>query len=194
MGDSDREALLHQCIKLTTWREAAFVMVYSEEGFFACYLDDVIRARGNISDIRRKIPLDNFLSGQFMECHIGDLELRYSPPNRMLLWRSHDDEKIATKFSVRHRVRLKIQPPNNKTEDAYDRMIDPADIHKFRMMVDAEDMLGIGIERSPKLIRKVMRELSKTYHPDLFRTLRPDLRELVEMRMKEMNQAKDRLS
>lgn len=193
IADTDRERLLEQCVKLSTWRESAFVMLYSPDGFAALSIDDVIRHRGNISAIKKRLPLEELLGSQFLQCDIGDFSLKYQANSSTLFWRAMNDEMVSAKFSVKHRVKFDLEPPQGRAELTADRTIDPSEIHKYRLKADDEDILGVGIERSNKILSKAAKQLARVYHPDLFPNFRPDLRELVQARMQEVNIARGRL-
>jgi hypothetical protein len=63
--------LLFQCAKLSTWREAAFVLNFSPEEFEAVTLDQVFRSAGRKERELHGKPLDDFISDDFLPCRIG---------------------------------------------------------------------------------------------------------------------------
>src|SRR5437660_420339 len=58
--------LLEQSIKLSNWREAAFVLNYLPNQIEAYLLDDVVKSRGVKSEDVGSMPLADFLSRNFL--------------------------------------------------------------------------------------------------------------------------------
>jgi hypothetical protein len=185
-GEGGR-GLLEQCIKLTTWREAAFVLVFSESAITAVSLDEAIRRRGTTGVDTGK-SLDLYLGTDFLDCEIGDNELHYDARKRRLIWRSMNGEIVATQFSVGHRISFKVQAPIRDV----DRMITPEEIYQFRMQVSDDDLLGIRSNLDPTTVKNAQRQLLATYHPDGFSELDEDMRQIITRRMQETNVAVER--
>jgi len=106
--------LLSQCIKLSTWREAAFVLNYTPQSFDAFALDDVIRSRGKKeANIGSKL-LSQVLGHDFPDCVIGDTDLFYDATAKKLIWRAAKGEIVSTSFTVGHRVRVEVTTPHHE--------------------------------------------------------------------------------
>ncbi len=105
---SSDPSLLSQCIKLSTWREAAFVLNYTPDGFLAYSIDEVIRTRGVKRRQPSATPFAEYLGGQFLDCLVGNTNLHYDPRKRKLIWRTMNNEVVATRFSLGHRFAVKV--------------------------------------------------------------------------------------
>ena len=184
--------LVEQCIKMTTWREAAFVINYTPREFQAYTIDSVISSKG--SKKKRKIetiPLADFLSNDFLNCHVGDINLKYNAKKRQLIWKALNGEIVAVNFTLGKRFRINIDAPNiNK--DRYqriDQVISTDMIHKYRMYVSEEEMLLGSSSSVIDNIRKIRNRLALTYHPDHFNLENQFLKDLLNERMKEFNKS-----
>ena len=160
ISETGKERLLEQCLKLSTWRESAFVMVYAPDGFFALSIDDVIQSRGDISSVRRRIPLEVMLGDQFLDCDVGDFSLRYEAKKHTLLWQAMNEEIVGTRFSVKHRLRLNLEVLQ-EAGIAADKMIDPKTVFRYRLKADDEDLLGVGMDRKPGSLTRPPSNLRK---------------------------------
>lgn len=190
-GEGGRD-LLEQSIKLSTWREAATVVSYSQAGYRAVPLDDIIAGRGSLSHQAGE-PLADFLAGRFLDCRVGDTDLMYDARRRRLIWRSMTGEVVATQFAIGQRIAVLVEAP--RTGDAFpgiDRELDPAAVHQHRMMNDDRAILGLGANVTEAMIASIRRKLSRAYHPDQFSNLTQDLQDLATKRMQEFNAAADR--
>lgn len=108
-------ALFEQCIKLSTWREAAFVLNYAPLDYETFSIDEVVKAKGSHNEVAERISLPSFLSRHFLECLIGDTDLKYDAKSRRLIWRTSKGEMVETQFLVRHRLSINIKPPKRFT-------------------------------------------------------------------------------
>lgn len=192
MGDAGGKALLEQCIKLSTWREAAFVLAYSPLIFQAATIDDCIEHRGGRQSFASTRPAANFLGEDFLNCEVGDDELYYDSTHRRLIWRADSGERVAVRFSVRHRLRINVKaPPRKDATPDFDREIKPDEIPKYRMKATSEEILAIGT--TPKTfslsLKDTQRRLALAYHPDHFSNLGSFFRDLLNRRMQEVNDA-----
>jgi hypothetical protein len=139
-GEGGRK-LVKQCAKLSTWREAAFVLSFGEDAFTAISLDEVLSKRGSTKI--HGIPLADYLAGPFVNCDVGDTDLHYRPREQRLVWRAMTGHTVAVKFVVKHRFRLKVVAPDADSAVAgIDKEINPAQIHNFRMEASDEDILA----------------------------------------------------
>lgn len=186
-------SLVAQCIKLSTWREAAFVLNYTSTAFEAFSVDEVLRARGakpQDSDARQ---LGDFLAGDFLECLIGDMDLLYDPKARKLIWRAMSGEIVGTVFEVKHRMRVTVKAPASSGHDRAYKTISNSEIHDYRMEAGDEDILSLGSVHSVKELKAARNGLALAYHPDKFNAVDELLRQILTRRMQEANQAYDRV-
>lgn len=187
--------LVKQVIKLTTWREAAFVLNFTPTEFEAIDLDSIISSRGKNGKNIGIIPLDKFIGENFLDCIVGDVDLRYDALSRKLVWRSNSGKIVATKFSVPHKIAIKIKAPNrnygNKLK--YDKEIKNEEIHNYRMESSEEEILSIGSNYSKTDVRKARAAKALIYHSDLLNLEDYRLNDLIKRRMQEINRAHDLL-
>lgn len=190
--DSD-QSLVSQCIKLSTWREAAFVLNYTPNSFEAFSIDEVLRSRGTRSQISVSNQLRDFLAGDFLECLVGDTDLSYNPKARKLVWRAISGEIVATVFEVKHRLRVNISAPTTSDHDHVDRHIPNSEIHKYRMEARDEELLSLDSGYSEKELKSARKKMALAYHPDQFNEGDEHLRQLLNRRMQEINDAYERV-
>ncbi len=190
--NSDRE-LVAQCIKLSTWREAAFVLNYTSEAFEAFSLDEVLKLRGVRPSPSHAKSLANFLAEDFLDCLVGDTDLSYEPRARRLVWRAVSGEIVATVFSVKHRIRVNIKPPQSSGHDQVDRQIPNSEIYNYRMEARDEEILSLESEHSIKELKTARNDLALSYHPDRYNEIDDLLRHILNRRMQEINQAYERV-
>jgi hypothetical protein len=189
--NSDRD-LLEECIKLSTWREAAFVLNYTPDNYEAFSIDEVLRTRGRRSLTRDGTSLSTFLSGDFLDCLIGDMELRYDAKARKLIWRAVSGELVETKFTIPHRFAIKITPPKRyRTQPSRYREIPNADVHNYRMWANEEDVLSLKIDHSEKDLNRARKQLAQIYHPDNYSDLDSLYQEIMTKRMQRINESHD---
>jgi hypothetical protein len=187
------KALFEQCIKLSTWREAAVVVEYSQSKVTTISRDDVVASRGNVRDTHRE-TLAHTLGKRFIECEIGDTELSYDATRAQLVWRATSGEVVGTRFRIAHRFRVNIEPPRRDPGGkGVDRVIDSSEIHKFRMAVSDEDILGVEASSSMEELKASQKRMARAYHPDRLLSDNTFLRDLLNSRMQEANTAATRI-
>ena len=185
--------LVAQCIKLSTWREAAFVMNYTQTAFEAFSLDDVLKAGGSRPQNPDPRELGDFLARDFLECLVGDTDLSYDPRARRLIWRAVSGEIVATVFEVKHRIRVNVKAPPSSDHDRVDRQIPNSQIHNFRMEASDEEILSLPSGYSAKELKASRKALALVYHPDLYNEADDLLRQIINRRMQEVNDAYERV-
>jgi hypothetical protein len=189
MAGNGGRPLVEQCLKMSTWREAAIVVEYSKLAFSALHLDDVIEGQGRILD-NRKMPLADLLGRAFLECKIGNTKLKYHPSTRLLAWTTMTDETVAVDFRIGHRVGVRVRAPG---APGIDKMIRPDQIHDFRMKADDDEILGVDRESSPQQLKAARRRLALTYHPDAFSKYDSLFQKIATRRVQEGNNAHDHI-
>jgi len=132
--------LVEQSVLLSTWREAAVAINYTPTSFEAFSIDSVLSSRGVRMNARGAIPLQEALSEYFIQCKVGNTELRYDARQRRLYWRDNNGLVVGVQFSIPQRVRLSIESPAQKQKaTAVDKEILPSEIHNHRMAVPLEE-------------------------------------------------------
>lgn len=188
--DTDK-SLLEQSIKLSNWREASFILNYAPNNYEAFFIDEVIKAKGSRLQIAESIPLGAFLNRYFLECLIGDVELRYDASSRKLYWKTLYGEIISTKFTLKHKFAINITPP--KREDKI-REIKNTEISNFRMGVDEEEILSLPPTYTKKDVKVARKKLAQIYHTDYFNNIDEFSKTLLKRRLQEINHAYENLS
>lgn len=184
-------SLIDQAAKLSTWREAAIFINYTPTAFYAYSVDAVLRSHGTEADAKNRLSLRDALTKHFLNCRIGNMDLRYDPVARRLTWRDLGGAVVATKFSVPHRMRVKIDSPNAKEHVDYEKLISPEEIHQHRMHAEPEELLTPLLAEATASPKEQRRTLSMTYHPDRYSEGDQLFRDLMNRRMQEFNWAYD---
>lgn len=187
--------LLPQCVNLSTWREAACVINFTDSGYYAYFIDDILRSRGRIPDTQKRISLDEFFLNWFLACKVGDMDLQYHAKEKILQWKSCDSEIVATNFFVNNRARLNISRVTNSHFDLkkIDKIVSRDDIYKFRMKATKEEFLNIDDMEDISLddLKNAKKNMSLAYHPDQYVSLGCREKEILTERMKEINSVYD---
>ena len=180
--------LFVQCMKLSTWREAAFVIDYRPGDLRALSLDDVIASRGRIDSEVPTWPLATILSEDFLDCVIGDTTLSYDAVARRLSWRAMSGELVATDFGVGHRLRVGVRAPKHQfAASGVDRIVRPEDAHNYRMEAAPTEIATYRSSQPPRTGKDSKNRLAVAYHPDLVATINQELADLATRRMQEIN-------
>lgn len=190
-GTADRD-LIKQCAMLSTWREAAFIVNFTPDEFYGISLDEAFRlSRGRQQNLIGA-SLADFLVGEFLECKVGDTELRYDARAKRLLWLDSESVRVQTKFSIPRRIRLKVKPPRPKW-DFFDgtTTIPNSSVHKHRMRANAFEKLGLRADATIKELQAARRSLSLAYHTDGRDWLDASALSNLNRRMQEINVAFD---
>ncbi|BAV08641.1 hypothetical protein SAMN05421788_101100 [Filimonas lacunae] len=187
----DDPNILREAIKLTTWREAAFVLNFTPTEYEAIDLDTIIKSRGKRPSKINFTPLDQFIGENFLECIVGDIDLRYNATTRKLFWRTNDGQYVSTKFSIPQRIAIQINAPDLDTSNSKYREIKNEDIHNFRMNTSAEEILSLENNYSPNELKKARAAKALIYHSDAHSFGDKLLDELLKVRMQEINVAHD---
>jgi hypothetical protein len=181
------QSLLFQCIKLSTWREAAFVLNYRPSGFQAFRIDEVIRSRGNYSGRLTHFSLEEFIGRLFVDCQVGDNDLIYNPKSRRLVWKTSNNEKVSMRFTIPQRLRINIEAPDNDPV----REISVDEVYAYRINSSPEDILSLEEGYTDRDLTRSRGKFALTYHPDKYTEFNEMYRKIVERRMQEANNAYD---
>jgi hypothetical protein len=191
-GTSDRD-LLSQCAKLSTWREAAFVLNFRSDGIEAITLDAVVLgARAASRDLRGE-AFGEFFEKQFLSCKVGDEYLSYDAVRKILKWRAMDSRRrnhsVATRFLVRHRLAVDVKAPQRGKSSSTPPLVGIDEIHNYRMSASLEDIFDLRPGFTQKEAVTKRNELADIYHPDRYMSLNlnSDAMELLQRRMQEFN-------
>jgi len=185
--------LLSQCAKLSTWREAAFVLNFESEGIEAVTLDAVLRGSRSASKKLRGEAFGEFFEKQFLPCRVGDEYLSYDAIRKILKWRAMDsrgrDHFVATRFLVRHRLGVNVKAPQRGKDSSIPPLVGNGEIHNYRMAAKLEDIFDLQSNFTEKEITSKRNELADIYHPDRYIdfNLTTEAAELLQRRMQEFN-------
>jgi len=179
--------ILKQSLLLSTWREAAFVLNYTDSGFETFSIDDVVRSRGEKPS--NSVPLEETLADYFLECKLGDTRLEYDAKTRLLTWRTSEGLRVATQFSIPDRIRVRIKAPGFSPSGSYDKIVPIDEIHNHRMNASHREVLQNLLSDKVVSEKKKKKELSLAYHPDHFQTLDDLFKDIATRRMQEINNA-----
>ncbi len=191
-GAEDRQRLLAQLIRLSTWKEAAFVIRYGHDAYTAMAFDSAFNLANGLPGTSN-VPLDAFIMDWFVACLVGDSELYYSWEERILQWRDLKGERIEASFAVKHHLDLRVDAPLPGSY-RYGRRIDADQIPEHRMEATDEELLGIGRSAAISDLRRAKRGAAKRYHSDRYQQLESGERYILDLRLKETNAAADRIS
>lgn len=191
----DDRKLLNEAIKLTNWREAAFVLNFTATEFEAIALDIVISCKGKRNDNMEVTPLDVFIGSEFLNGIVGDVDLKYDAVSRRLIWKAMTGEIVSTKFSIPQRIAIQMQAPgvNYGGFMKYDKSIDNEEIHNYRMNVSDEEILSLGVTYSATELKNARAKKALVYHSDILNLDDILCNKLMKSRMQEVNAAHDSL-
>lgn len=185
--------LFEQCVKLSTWSEAAFVFNYQPDRFEVHRIEAVIRSMGTRSASGEGLPLDDFLAESFVGCTVGDNDLSYDRDDRLLLWRARDGEMVSTQFTMGSRFRITVKSPRAKVP--YDRLVDPSEAYRYRMDSSPTDILNVPEAFTKGDLASAKKQAALTYHPDRFGLEPPPLViKILNLRMQEKMEAEQLLA
>jgi hypothetical protein len=166
--------LLSQCIKMSTWREASFVLCYSSAGYFAYELDEVLYTNGTLakSKVGDGVSLASWIVDWFVACRNGHRELYYDKTRRRLYWekertfesQSWEDRRVWVDFSPRHWLNIHVSPPDWRWARA--TQITADSVSKNRLVVTPLEMFGLEVHFTHAALKKRFAKLVHTYHPD----------------------------
>jgi hypothetical protein len=191
--------LVAQSAKMSVWREASFVISYSERGYKAYSLDDILLARGSIARAKKGIRLGPWIVDTFIGCRVGHTELYYDKNSRRLYWTREplfenepwDDRQVWVDFLPKHLFHVDIVPPNWRWRDATELDLDK--ISLSRLTFKAEELFGIETPFTFAQLRKRRKELLSAYHSDTSHHLDDSLKSLLDRRFVEINEAYSKL-
>jgi len=176
--------ILEQAIKLTTWKEAAFILNYTDNRFEAVDLADAIRRGG--SKPGDAISLDEYLGHWFLDCLVGDTDLSYDARARLLRWKTLSGEIVAIRFPLKRRFRIDVATLPIGTAA---RLIPSSKVHEYRMNARAEEILSIPDHPSSEDLKLAKKRVASLYHPDKFPELSETLRRILTRRAQEASEA-----
>jgi hypothetical protein len=186
---SDDANLAAQSVKLSNWREAAAVVNFRPEVIEVFRLDEIIASRGSRAKALVGQSFSAFFVEEYLECHVGDTQLRYDAPRHRLIWRSQSGELVAAKFRLRSRLRVDVVAPDSGYSEPI--ALQDADIFNHRMAASAREILGLDYHTSEAAAKKVVAKIRKALHSDTHGHLDAYLRGLLDQRMQEVNAAYD---
>ena len=186
--------LLEQVVLLTTWREAAFILNFEPDVYEAYNLDSILKSGGKKPNSKHSKTIAEFFKTDFLDCFVGDTDLGYDARKRILKWRTIEGISVATKFSIPHRIAIKVKAPTrNYRDDWYSKEIKNDEIHNYRMAASDEEILSLPNNYSEKDLKKSRNEMAKLYHPDKHNFLDELQKDIFNRRMQEANLAYEEL-
>lgn len=184
--DYDQNVML-QALKLSNWREASFILNFTENIYETFDIDSAISARGKKPTTPGK-TLEDFLGIDFLDCYVGDVDLRYDSKSRILSWRTIDNEFVATKFSIPQKFSLNIKAPGSKSTN---KIISNSEVFKHRMDAKPEEILSIEHGFTEAQLKDARRKKARIFHLDAAGSKGILIDEINTLRMQEINQAFD---
>jgi len=179
--------LVEQALLLSTWREASFILNFEPDNYDVYSIDSILKSRGKRPINEKQKNLRDLLTNDFLECKIGDADLQYDAVKRLLIWRSIKGVKVATKFSIPHRIQMRINAPAKTfRSNRYSKELDHSEIHNYRMDASQEEMLSLSGEYSKEELTKAKKKMSLLYHPDKFNLLDGLQKDIANRRMQEI--------
>lgn len=189
--------LIEQTIKLTTWKEAAFILNFTSSRYEAIDLDTVLKSGGKRENIKGGVAtLDEYFGTTFLDCIVGDVNLKYDAVSRKLFWKTIGGEFVATKFSIPDRISFKITAPNKKYGKLrFDKEIKNEEIHNYRMYVPDVEMLSLSDSYTASELKKAKQSQLLINHPDKFQYIGSELAtQILNRRAQEIQYAYEELT
>ncbi|WPQ63815.1 hypothetical protein SIO70_02945 [Chitinophaga sancti] len=185
------EKLYLQCSKLITWLGAATIINYTQDELESYSIEDVIANHGRKPSEMK--PLIQLLGDDFINCFIGDSDLRYDAFTKRLIWLDRDNETVATKFNINRRLKINVTAPRRFPfqETKIDKIISADEINKHQLNTDLNDF-NVGNANTLKELRKIQAKLSKVFHPDRHASLPQAQVDLFSEFMKQINNELDK--
>lgn len=178
--------LVEQCAKLSNWREAAAVFSYGPDRFVGLSLDSVLGAKGDLVKAKG-IDLAEFLADFFVSCAIGDTELRYHTDKKMLSWMDLQRTRVATRFAIKHRIKISVKRPSSLWSDLQGvNEISADEIIRHRMAINERDMLGVDWKATHAERKAAQKAITRVYHPDMWHGWPDPIQAAMEARTKEV--------
>lgn len=184
--------IVEQALMLSTWREAAIGINYTEKLFESFSIDSILNSKGKRAQIKKLTPLNEALTKYFIGCLIGNVTLKYDARSRRLYWRDQTGLYVGVQFSIRNRIRINVESPNNSSNSV--KEIKPEEIHNHRMEVDPDDMIQLILSDQDSTKKNIKRSLAMTYHPDRYTEYAKFFQDLANRRMQEINSAAEIIS
>lgn len=180
------EKLYLQCSKLATWLGAAIIVNYTQDEIETYSINEVLANQGRRPSEMK--PLNQLLSVDFMNCLIGDSDLRYDASHKRLIWRSKNNDIVATTFNLKRRLKLKITAPKRfpYQEKKIDKLVKPEEISQHQLKTDLNDF-NLGNANTLKELRDIQKKVSMAYHPDRHTALPQEQIDLFSDLMKYFN-------
>jgi hypothetical protein len=179
---------------MTTWREAAFILNYTQNEYEAIDLDSAILSKGKRDANMKTVPLDKYIGENFLNCQVGDMDLWYDAKARVLTWRNVSNELVSMKFSIPSRISVKVIAPIRKVNDFYHgKEINESELPDNRMDASAEDILSLNDGYTSKELRSARADKARIYHLDANAQEDNSINEFLNRRMQEANMAIEEL-
>ncbi len=103
------EKLYVQSSKLVTWLGAVVIINYTQEQIETYSINGVLANQGRKPTEMK--PLNTLLGEDFINCLIGDTDLKYDAFAKKLIWLDKNNDIVATKFNINRRLKIKVVAP-----------------------------------------------------------------------------------
>jgi hypothetical protein len=182
MGEPSGRRAIEQALAMSNWREAAVFVSYDEDAITVYPIDSVIRG-----DLSQNTSFVDFFNKSLLACRVGDSDLLYDAQARRLEWRDDKGRNVAIKFPIPHRLRVSVKSPFTRAPRY--SLISANRIGDHRMDSSPEERLGVGENFTLKQLTTAKREAALTFHPDRRQDLADPLKNILNKRMAEVNDA-----
>lgn len=187
--------LVEQCVKMSVWREAAFVINYTAKGYNTYSIDDILISGGSISKAKSKTGLASWFMNVFLACKVGHPDLYYEKDLRRLYWapekslnsEAHSDSWVWIDFRPKHLIKIDITPPDWKQSRA--KQIRPESVSLNRLKFTCEDLFSLKAPFTLAKLRQKRATLLHAYHSDKSNNLPQNLRTILDSRVIEIEEA-----
>jgi hypothetical protein len=157
--------LYFQSAKLITWLGAVIIINYTQNEVETYSVDRVLATQGKKPTEMK--PLNQLLGDDFINCHIGDSDLKYDAFAKRLLWLDKNNNIVATKFNLNRRLKIKVIAPNRfpYQQERIDKIISNDEIRHHQLKTDLNNF-NVNDAATLKDLRKVQSQVSMAFHPD----------------------------
>nr|WP_067061974.1 hypothetical protein [Mucilaginibacter sp. L294] len=158
--------LYQQAAKMLTWLGAAVVVNYTAAEFTAYDVGTVFENNGKKPE--KSQSFQSLLNNQFLICKIGDSDLEYDSVKKILMWRDINYKTVYLQFNVNRKIGINVYAPNRTRFEYADdaQLISEAELAEHPLNSQALNP-DIRYVDSLAELKKVKKELSKRFHPDM---------------------------
>lgn len=176
-----------QCSKLLTWLGAVTVINYTEDEFETYKVEDIFANHGE-KPVNTQ-PLKELLGGDFLNCTIGDGDLKYDPFTKTLSWLDVNNDVVSTKFNMNRKLKIKVKAPVRfpYQKQKVAKEIPNGNIMEHKLKNENAD-LKIDNAWNNKELNAIKKKASMTFHPDRHNLLPEKEKNMLDDMMKDINE------